>query len=174
MRLIAFHSMMIIAACLSPATAADAPSWPANACIYRDLHYTGGTVVCVAPHFGQICNKDGGWDPPTNAAPIQEACASAQIPTNPAPSTPPPTAMCTYHGVQYSVGSTICVAPSLAQRCTPANGTEGRSGKEVYWTFVQDLPGTSVHGSKESDLSFEWCANAQIPNPAAPPPSSGK
>jgi hypothetical protein len=47
------------------------------------------------------------------------------------------------------------------------NGTEGRSGKEVYWTFVQDLPGISADDLKKGD----FCANAQIPNPGAPPPT---
>jgi hypothetical protein len=160
-------SSILTALSLSTAIAADAPSWPQGTCVYRDLHYTNGTVICIAPHFGQICNKDGVWDVPNNARPLQELCETAQIPTNPSPSTPSPAAMCTYHGVQYSVGSTICVAPHLAQRCELRIGTESRSVKEVVqWSFVDHSP--------DSDLFFKWCENAQIPNPAAPPPQSGK
>jgi hypothetical protein len=163
MQLSALLSPVIVAACLSRATAADAPSWPPGTCVYRDLHYTNGTVICVGPHFGQTCNKDGIWDPPTNAKPLQDVCEKAQIPTNPAPSTPPPAAMCTYHGVQYSVGSTICVAPHLAQSCDRMNETEDRSSKDLKWTFVTKSP--------DFELFFKWCAAAQIPNPAAPPPA---
>lgn len=170
----------------SQSAAADAPSWPSGTCVSRDVHYTTGNVICIAPHFGQICNKEGVWDPPTNAAPLQDVCATAQIPTNPAPSTPPPSPACTYLGIQYSLGSTFCVAPHLAQKCVLSSDIQSRSdidsrssieerrGKEVQWILVQDPPPeTHVVGPKEGDLFFKWCANAQIPNPGpgAPPPS---
>jgi hypothetical protein len=112
MRLSALISNVIVVvsfASESQSAAADAPSWPSGTCVSRDLHYTTGTVICIAPHFGQICNKEGVWDPPTNAAPLQDVCATAQIPTNPTPSTPPPAASCTYLGTQSSAGSAFCM-----------------------------------------------------------------
>jgi hypothetical protein len=179
MRLSALSSTVIAVASLSQAMAADAPSWPPGTCVYRDLHYTNGTIICVAPHFGQIC-KDGVWTPPSTEAPLQEpplqepprqepprqeasrqeaslqeVCATAQIPTNPTPPTPQPTAMCTYHGVQYSLGSSICVAPGQSQECASDSSTGVRSGKELKWNSPKDSG---------------WCQTAQIPNPAAPPP----
>lgn len=168
MRLPALLSVVIVVpfvASLSSATAADLPSWPPGTCVYRDLHYTNGTVICVAPHFGQMC-KDGVWTPPTNEAPLQEpprqeaplqvVCATAQIPTNPAPPTPiPPSVACTYHGVQYSDGSQICIAPGVAQKC--AKNSDGKDGS---WNVE----------------SASACDKAQIPNPGAapPPPPSAK
>lgn len=164
MRLSTLLSTVIVVASVTPlsrAAAADAPSWPPGTCVYRDLHYTNGTVICVAPHFGQTCNKDGVWDPPTNAAPLpnvaplQDVCASAQVPTNPAPSTPPPPAVaCTYHSIQYSDGSTICVAPSRAQTCK-----KGLDGKDGSW---------------DPEVTNDECAKAQIPAPTGPPAPAGK
>jgi hypothetical protein len=158
MRLSALISNVIVVvsfASESQSAAADAPSWPSGTCVSRDLHYTTGTVICIAPHFGQICNKEGVWDPPTNAAPLQDVCATAQIPTNPTPSTPPPAASCTYLGTQSSAGSAFCIAPKLAQRCE-------LSGKDGHWILVPDEP---FHTA---------CANAQIAVPTGPPAPAGK
>jgi hypothetical protein len=61
-------------------------------CIYHDVKYTAGSVICVAPNYGQSCSEKGSWQPvPTVAVKRGEAfygaCANAQVPTwNPPPS----------------------------------------------------------------------------------------
>ncbi len=142
---------------LSQALAADAPAWPAGACIYRDSHYSIGAVVCVAPHYGQTCGKDGGWTEASNDGALKDACASAQIATNPTP--PAPTSVtCAYHAIAYSPGSTICVAPHFGQSCV-----KNDDGKDAHWSPV----------SNDAVLK-NACANAQIPAPTGPPAPSGK
>lgn len=85
---------------------------PPPQCLYRDAKYGLGAVICVAPKFGQQCDKDGKWTGPMN----EEACAGAQIYV---PGFPP--AQCIYHDVKYAPNALICVAPSVGQVC----GTDG-------------------------------------------------
>jgi hypothetical protein len=139
---------------LSRAVAADAPAWPTGTCAYRDLHYSEGTTICVAPHFGQRCGKEGVWETLTNEKAFNEACATAQIPTNPAPATPPPPVTCRYHDIQYSNGAVICVAPKLGQACIVQAGD-----KDGRWSAPEE---TSA------------CTNAQIPAPTGAPAAAAK
>lgn len=128
-------SMVPNADAADPAPAAPpAPPAPPQ-CLYRDAKYGLGAVICVAPQFGQQCNKDSAWTDPTNKDPFDKVCASAKISV---PGIPP--AQCIYHDVKYAPGAIICVAPEYGQMCLPDGG----------WGVPSD---------------FEGCKNAQVPAP---------
>lgn len=61
------------------------PGLPPAQCIYHDVKYAPGALICVAPNFGQICNADGGWNP---IASFERPCANAQIPAPTYPAAP--------------------------------------------------------------------------------------
>jgi hypothetical protein len=55
------------------------PGTPPTQCIYRDIKYAVGSIICVAPSFGQQCGDNGSWTNPGNA--LGKPCETAQIPT---------------------------------------------------------------------------------------------
>jgi hypothetical protein len=61
------------------------PGIPAAQCLYHDVKYAPGAMICVAPRVAQICNTDGGWAPPED---FEHACANAQIPAPTYPAAP--------------------------------------------------------------------------------------
>jgi hypothetical protein len=85
-------------------------------CLFRDVRYGVGTVICVAPAYGQQCDENGRWKDPTNQAPIDKVCESAKI------IVPGDAAQCTYHDAKYSPGALICVGPRYGQICEKGGG----------------------------------------------------
>jgi hypothetical protein len=140
-------SILVARSTVSYAAAADtAPGDTAQKvpeCLYRDAHYGPGAVICVAPQFGQRCDK-GTWTKPTSEESFDKICASAKISV---PGIPP--AQCMYHDVKYAPGAMICVAPHFGLICNTDGGWNPAGGFE------------------------KACANAQIPAPTYPAAPAG-
>jgi hypothetical protein len=58
-------------------------------CIYHDVKYNVGSVICVAPYYGQSCSENGRWVKEVTVISRKEAsgkevfydvCANAQVP----------------------------------------------------------------------------------------------
>jgi hypothetical protein len=64
------------------------PGVPPPQCIYHDVKYTPGAIICVAPHFGQTCTDNGAWSLATATNDFDKACANAQIPAPTYPAAP--------------------------------------------------------------------------------------
>jgi len=65
-----------------------APGVPPAQCLYRDVKFALGSLICVAPHFAQECGDNGRWITitPVPGTAYYKACADAQIPIwNPPP-----------------------------------------------------------------------------------------
>ncbi len=139
--LAAVTTLMMAGSMVPNADAAD-PAPPQ--CLFRDAKYGLGAVICLAPQFGQQCNKDGAWTDPTNKDPFDKVCASAKISV---PGIPP--AQCIYHDVKYAPGAIICVAPKNGQMCLTDGG----------WGVPSDFGG---------------CNDAQIPAPTYPAAPASK
>jgi hypothetical protein len=149
---LAFATLLLAGPTASEAAATDAA--PAQAtkptpCTYRDANYGINAVICVAPHFGQVCGDGGKWSDPTGDHNLKDACANAQIPV---PGIPPP--QCMYHDVKYAPNGIICVGPHFGQTCNIDGG----------WS--------AINGGKHpgGEIFNEVCANAQIPLPILPAP----
>lgn len=65
------------------ASAKTAIPGEASQCTYHDVKYSPGALICVAPRYGQICDKAGSW-----SATREDACLHAQIPAPAYPVTP--------------------------------------------------------------------------------------
>jgi hypothetical protein len=117
--LVVLAVLLHVGSIVSCAAAADSAN-AATGCLYRDAHYGTNAVICVAPGFAQLCDKDNTWKPPAKDPPYNEVCANAKISI---PGTPP--AQCTYHDVKYAIGATICVGPNFGLSCND-NGSWDR------------------------------------------------
>jgi hypothetical protein len=62
------------------------PGTPPAQCIYHDVKYAPGAVICVAPEFGQACSSDGVWGPASTE--FDKKCDKAQIPAPTYPTAP--------------------------------------------------------------------------------------
>jgi hypothetical protein len=125
-RSLAAVATLLVAGSMVPnADAADPASPAPPQCLYRDAKYGLGATICVAPQFGQQCNKDSAWTDPTNKDPFDKVCASAKISV---PGIPP--AQCIYHDVKYAPGAIICVAPKVRQMCNIDGGWTTPSGDD--------------------------------------------
>jgi hypothetical protein len=63
----------------TPASAAASSSGP-TLCTYHDVKYSEGSMICVAPRFGQTCISNGSWSAFSSDKDFKTACENAQIP----------------------------------------------------------------------------------------------
>ena len=72
-------------------------------------------MICVAPGYAQVCDKDA-WKAPAK----DDVCAKAEVAV-------PGTFLnqCIYHDVRYAVGAKICVGPNFGLTCKNDGWTDG-------------------------------------------------
>jgi hypothetical protein len=50
-------------------------------CIYHDVNYALGAIICVGPRYGLKCESNSEWKKPKDSGTLEEVCRNAQIPS---------------------------------------------------------------------------------------------